>query len=292
VKSSTSADVYQIRLCESSWLGIIGFVIYFNDQKVSSMKLDIAILEQAKQQYEDTMTDANRGVRDPVITMFAMAMKIAGFIEAPDRDGGCSKLRACPICPVGKGNYSTRYKKHGVVAWGCPHCQNITDQCDEQSCDKGSRDSGGELSEMTTAIIKEPAQQFPLDSLDLAKPTAVLLTDGVMLEQRFILDAIEEVEFTTGALLSEDQMQDLLVSSGYSKVIVTSGEVETQVREGLSSALALKVLGEKWPTYGDPTDRDAFFRRFNAAANTAGYRLKVIEVPQPTQSRITESTMQ
>lgn len=89
-----------------------------------SIKMDPAILAQAQKEYEATMSDNNRGIRDPVITPFAMAMKLAGFTEYPE--GRCSKLRACPICPVGKGNYSTRYKKDGVITWGCPHCQNIT----------------------------------------------------------------------------------------------------------------------------------------------------------------------
>lgn len=88
--------------------------------------MDSEILAVALSQYKNTMTDSNRSVRDPVITPFAMAMKLAGFSEAPDKEGGCSKLRACPICPAGKGNYSTRYKKDGVMVWGCPHCQNIT----------------------------------------------------------------------------------------------------------------------------------------------------------------------
>jgi len=89
------------------------------------MKMDPTVLAQAEQQYLATMTGENRGVRDPVVTPFAMAMSKAGYAEVPE--GRCSKLRACPICPVGKGNYSTRYKKDGAVVWGCPHCQNITE---------------------------------------------------------------------------------------------------------------------------------------------------------------------
>lgn len=73
------------------------------------------------------MTDVNCCVRDPIITSFAMAMKISGYVELLE-SSGCSKLRACPICPVGKGNYSTRYSKNGIGMWGCPHCQNITEQ--------------------------------------------------------------------------------------------------------------------------------------------------------------------
>jgi hypothetical protein len=97
-----------------------------NVNEESVMKMDSAVLTKAEQQYHATMTDVNRAVRDPVITPFAMAMKLAGYREVPENDG-CSKLRACPHCPVGKANYSTRYTKDGVVVWGCPHCQNITE---------------------------------------------------------------------------------------------------------------------------------------------------------------------
>lgn len=88
--------------------------------------MDPRLLALAEQQYNATMSDENRGVRDPVITPFAMAMKLAGYVEVPE--GKCSMLRSCPICPVGKGHYSTRYQKDGVMVWGCPHCQNITEQ--------------------------------------------------------------------------------------------------------------------------------------------------------------------
>lgn len=91
------------------------------------MRIDGKLLELGLQHYRDTMDDTNRGVRDPVITPFAMAMKIGGYVELPERPGGCSKLRSCPFCPVGRANYSTRYIKDGVVVWGCPHCQNISE---------------------------------------------------------------------------------------------------------------------------------------------------------------------
>ena len=89
------------------------------------MKIDTSTLQQAQQQYEQTMTEESRVVRDPVITPFAIAMKIAGY-RAVLGNCGCSILRACPICPVGKANYSTLYVKDGAEYWGCPHCQNIT----------------------------------------------------------------------------------------------------------------------------------------------------------------------
>lgn len=90
------------------------------------MKMDPSLLAQAEQQYRDTMNDDNRAIRDPVITPFAMAMKLAGYVGMP-RASGCSELRGCPFCPVGKGNYSTRYQKDGVIWWGCPHCQTISE---------------------------------------------------------------------------------------------------------------------------------------------------------------------
>ena len=91
------------------------------------MKLDASILTQARQQYENTMTDENCCVRDPVITSFGMAMKLGGYVAVLEKSG-CSILRSCPTCPAGKGNYSARYEKSGTAVWGCPHCQNITEQ--------------------------------------------------------------------------------------------------------------------------------------------------------------------
>jgi len=88
------------------------------------MQIPSALLEQGQQQYASTMSDQNRGVRDPVITPFVLAMKLGGYEEVLVQR--CSKLRACPICPVGKGNYSQQYLKGAQTVWACPHCQNIT----------------------------------------------------------------------------------------------------------------------------------------------------------------------
>lgn len=90
-------------------------------------KIDPGLLSKAQQEYQATMTDTNRGVRDPVITPFATAMHLSGYVDYPERPNCCSKLRSCPSCPVGKGNYSTRYLLNGVVKWGCPHCLSISD---------------------------------------------------------------------------------------------------------------------------------------------------------------------
>ncbi|MCS4315558.1 hypothetical protein M2397_005892 [Pseudomonas sp. BIGb0381] len=88
------------------------------------MQISSALLEQGRQRCAATMNDPNRGVRDPIITPFVMAMKLGGYVEV--LVGCCSKLRACPICPVGKGNYSQLYVKGAQTVWACPHCQNIT----------------------------------------------------------------------------------------------------------------------------------------------------------------------
>lgn len=88
-----------------------------------------------------------------------------------------------------------------------------------------------------------------------------------------ILDAIDDVQWVTGALLTESQMESLLVLSGYSQIIAEYGEVETQVREGISGALAQKLLNENWLNCGDKTDFSEFIARFNAAAIAVGYEV-------------------
>jgi len=84
------------------------------------------VLARGQQHYRETHNDPNRGVRDPIITPFAMAMRLDGF-RAILAAGGCCTLRHCPICPVGRGNYSTLYEKDGRRVWACPHCETIAD---------------------------------------------------------------------------------------------------------------------------------------------------------------------
>ena len=88
------------------------------------MKLETEFLEQGMQHHLDTMGEHNRGIRDPVITPFVMGMKAAGYQEILRQ--GCSILRSCPFCPVGKSNYSQQYRKDGKLVWACPHCQEIS----------------------------------------------------------------------------------------------------------------------------------------------------------------------
>ena len=88
------------------------------------MQMSTALLEQGRQRCAATMSDPNRGPRDPVITPFVMAMKLGGYEEV--LVNRCGKLRACPACPVGTANYSQQYLKDGDPVWACPHCRNIT----------------------------------------------------------------------------------------------------------------------------------------------------------------------
>ena len=90
------------------------------------MRISQHLLEQGMYQYQASMGATNRRPRDPVITPFVMAMKIGGYTEV--LVNRCAKLRACPICPVGKGNYSQLYEKNSSRVWACPHCQNVTDE--------------------------------------------------------------------------------------------------------------------------------------------------------------------
>lgn len=89
------------------------------------MQLDKALLEKGRRQYDATLNEENRALRDPIVTPFGMAMKIGGYIGILTK-GDCLTFRACPICPVGKSSYSTLYEKDGIRVWACPLCLNIT----------------------------------------------------------------------------------------------------------------------------------------------------------------------
>ncbi len=98
--------------------------IIHEDYLETHVKIDRAALEQAQQHYADTLNEDNRQVRDPVITPFAMAMRLSGFTVV-SHPGGCDILRECPGC---RSRYSTKYTKASVVYWACPHCQKITEE--------------------------------------------------------------------------------------------------------------------------------------------------------------------
>lgn len=86
------------------------------------IKIDSALLQAARVEYEVSLNDDNRQVRDPIMTPFAWAMKAAGYTPVT-RPGGCVSLRECPFC---KSKHSTQYTKADSQAWGCPHCQRIS----------------------------------------------------------------------------------------------------------------------------------------------------------------------
>jgi hypothetical protein len=89
------------------------------------MKLAPEFLAHGELQYLDTMDEHNRVLCDPVITPFVLGMKAAGYQEILRQ--GCSILRGCPFCQVGKSNYSQQYKKNGRLVWACPHCHEISE---------------------------------------------------------------------------------------------------------------------------------------------------------------------
>lgn len=85
-------------------------------------KIDPRLLESGVNEYNASLTDDNRRIRDPIITPFGMAMKIDGYRHVSRRPGGCDILRECPHC---KSKYSTLLEKSGDHVWACPHCKTI-----------------------------------------------------------------------------------------------------------------------------------------------------------------------
>ena len=91
-------------------------------------------------------------------------------------------------------------------------------------------------------------------------------------------DAIEqciiELDWATGLTLSRAQMRVFLDETGLMAKVIEFGEVETQLRENLASAMSKSLIGEVWPTNGDireGLDFDQFLADFNRSADAAGF---------------------
>lgn len=95
-------------------------------------KLDGALLQHGRQQYESTLSDDNRAVRDPAISAFTLAMAAHGF-KPVLLESGCAVLRVCPGC---QSRHAGRYARGDEQVWGCSHCLSVNEitQATEASC--------------------------------------------------------------------------------------------------------------------------------------------------------------
>jgi hypothetical protein len=103
---------------------------------------------------------------------------------------------------------------------------------------------------------------------------SITTANGVVLTRSLVRSAVDAVCMQTNMELKQPQMIGLLERSGIDARIAEFGEVETQIREELSSALAIELTGRRVPTYGDTiVDRAVFWAEFEKAAKVAGYQV-------------------
>lgn len=103
---------------------------------------------------------------------------------------------------------------------------------------------------------------------------SITTANGVVLTRSLVRSAVDAVCMQTNIELKQPQMIALLERSGIDARIAEFGEVETQIREELSSALSFELTGRRVPTYGDTiVDRAVFWAEFEKAAKVAGYQV-------------------
>jgi|TARA_R100000687_G_scaffold82859_2_gene83599 hypothetical protein len=132
-------------------------------------------LERGHQQYQATMTESNRVIRDSLLTPFAMAMKLEGF-EAVTHPSGCMLFRECPEC---RETYSTKYRKAGVIYWACPHCRDVAmDDREAIQREKRERVLAGEKVVMSNQELDGWSDAgMPLNVVSLPNPDRAGLKD-------------------------------------------------------------------------------------------------------------------
>ena len=96
-------------------------------------------------------------------------------------------------------------------------------------------------------------------------------TKSAILNRALIQDACDELS-CTGVYLNHPQIIELMEKYYIDEKIEEYDEVETTIREDLSSALSDHLIGEHWPSYGDDKDIDDFYHRIKVAAYKMGYK--------------------
>lgn len=99
----------------------------------------------------------------------------------------------------------------------------------------------------------------------------VRTTNGTVLNRELVHQAKEELESISGIRLNQPQLVELMVENGIDKKLAEFGEAETQIREMLADALARKLVGRPWPTYGEESDAGDFYIHLAKTAQNFGY---------------------
>ncbi|HBO5517493.1 TPA: phage head-tail adapter protein [Pseudomonas aeruginosa] len=101
----------------------------------------------------------------------------------------------------------------------------------------------------------------------------VTTSPDVALSRALLGDAVDELESVSGIRLTQPQLVRLMRTAGIDKEIMECDEVDTQIREMLADALALELVGSKWPTYGEEAEPNEHLRNLEASAKEAGYKV-------------------
>ncbi len=73
--------------------------------------------------------------------------------------------------------------------------------------------------------------------------------NGVTLERQLVADARDQLEIQTGVWLKQPQLIELMEESGIDETLADFGEAETQIREMLADALAMKLVGRSYQVW-------------------------------------------
>lgn len=107
----------------------------------------------------------------------------------------------------------------------------------------------------------------------------VKTANGVALDRQLVADAREQLEMQTGIWLKQPELIALMEESGIDETLAEFGEAETQIREMLADALAMKLVGRSWPMCGalcNAADKSnvSFSAELDVAAKKAGYMVR------------------
>lgn len=107
----------------------------------------------------------------------------------------------------------------------------------------------------------------------------VKTVNGVTLERQLVAHAREQLVMQTGVWLKQPQLIKLMEESGIDETLAEFGEAETQIRELLADALAMKLVGRSWPKCGalyNAADKSnvSFSAELDVAAKEAGYTIR------------------
>lgn len=106
----------------------------------------------------------------------------------------------------------------------------------------------------------------------------VTTANGINLERSLVANAIDHLHMQTGVLLNQTQAIALMEETGIDKTLSEFGEVDTQIREMITDALSMKLVGRSWPMceslYNAANKHQVTFSaEFDSAALEAGYKV-------------------